>query len=58
MRIIVRKSIHLPISFDLENVAKDLIQRKALSNSEVEGYTQLTLTQAYVRLDIAEMVEK
>ncbi|MGJ4789298.1 ankyrin repeat domain-containing protein [Leptospira koniambonensis] len=52
------KPIHLAIVFDLPNVVKELVRKKASINVQAEGYTPLSMALAYERKEIAEFLEK
>ncbi|EIE01216.1 ankyrin repeat domain-containing protein [Leptospira licerasiae] len=52
------KPIHLAIVFDLPNVVKELVRKKASINAQAEGYTPLSMALAYERKEIAEFLEK
>ncbi|TGK03888.1 ankyrin repeat domain-containing protein [Leptospira semungkisensis] len=52
------KPIHLAIVFDLPNVVKELVSKKASINAQAEGFTPLSLAIAYDRKEIADFLEK
>ncbi|TGL58873.1 ankyrin repeat domain-containing protein [Leptospira sarikeiensis] len=52
------RPIHLAIVFDLPNVVKELVKRKASINAQAEGYTPLSMALAYERKEISEFLEK
>ncbi len=52
------KPIHLAIVFDLPNIVKELVRKKASINVQAEGYTPLSMALVYERKEIAEFLEK